>query len=128
MTKHALHLIIWVSVFLSACSETKRVNISDGGSDYLIVWAGDKDEKDSDFISIIDLRRSASTYGEIIATLPVGANATMPHHTEYEYPPNDTLFANGWVTGQTFLIDLIEPLNPRLAGEFYQFRWILIST
>jgi hypothetical protein len=117
-TKLALHIVVWVSTFLSACSETNKANISDSGSDYLIVWAGDKDGKDSDFISVIDLRRSASTYGDIIATLPVGAKATMPHHTEYEYPPNDTLFANGWVTGQTFLIDLSEPLNPRLAGEF----------
>lgn len=117
-TKLALHLVVCVSAFLSACSETNKASISDSGSDYLIVWAGDKDEKDSDFLSVIDLRRSESTYGEIIATLPVGAKATMPHHTEYEYPSNDTLFANGWVTGQTFVIDLNEPLNPQLIGEF----------
>ncbi len=117
-TNHVLHFVVCASIFISACSETNIDYISDTGSDYLIVWAGDKDGKDSDFLAVIDVRRSASTYGEIISTLPVGAKGTMPHHTEYEYPPNDILFANGWVAGQTFLIDLSDPLNPRLTGEF----------
>jgi len=42
-TKFALHIVVWMNTFLSACSETNRVNISDSGSDYLTVWAGDKD-------------------------------------------------------------------------------------
>ena len=29
---------------------------------------------------------SSSTYGEVIATLPVGVRGTSPHHTEYEFP------------------------------------------
>lgn len=106
------------STLFSACSDTESVNSSDTGSDYLFVWAGDKDGKDSDFLAVLDVRKTSATYGEIIATVPVGANATMPHHTEYEYPPNDTLLANGWVAGQTFMIDLTEPRNPRLVGEF----------
>ena len=42
----------------------------------------------------------------------------MPHHTEYEFPSNSILFANGWVAGRTFLIDLQNPRQPRLAGQF----------
>jgi hypothetical protein len=117
-TTHVLYVVLWACLFFSACTETDNFQISDNGSEYLIVWAGDEDGKDSDFLAVIDVRRSASSYGEIIATLPVGAKATMPHHTEYEYPANDTLFANGWVSGQTFLIDLGDPRNPQLIGEF----------
>jgi hypothetical protein len=85
---------------------------------YLFVWAGDDDGADSDFLAVIDARHSEPTYGNIVATLPVGARETTPHHTEYEFPPNDVLFANGWVSGQTFLIDLRDPENPALAGQF----------
>jgi hypothetical protein len=116
--KQVLLLPVLAGIFLTACSATQPINLTDAASDYMIVWAGDKDGNDSDFLAVIDVRRSAPTYGEIIATLPVGAKGTMPHHTEYEYPPDDILFANGWVAGQTFLIDFTDPLNPRLAGEF----------
>ncbi len=87
-------------------------------SPYLFVWAGDSDGKDSDFLAVIDARPGASSYGEVIATLPVGANGTYPHHTEYEFPPNSQLFANGWGAGQTFIIDLRDPRKPKLAGQF----------
>src|SRR5688500_2767351 len=87
-------------------------------SPYLFVWAGDSDGKDSDFLAVIDARPEAGTYGEIVATLPVGAKGTFPHHTEYEFPANSRLFANGWGAGQTFIIDLIDPKNPRLAHQF----------
>lgn len=89
-------------------------------SPYLFVWTGDDDEKDSDFLAVLDARPSSPTYGEIIATLPVGVRATFPHHTEYEFPVESTLFANGWGAGRTFIIDLNNPRKPRLAGQFTQ--------
>ncbi len=104
--------------FFSGCSRTERPQSSKTAAQYLFVWAGDADEKDSDFLAVIDARPSASSYGQVVATLPVGARATMPHHTEYEYPDNDLLFANGWVTGQTFVIDLRKPRDPKLVGQF----------
>ena len=87
-------------------------------SPYLFVWAGDDDKKDSDFLAVIDVRPGSLSYGEIVATLPVGAYGTFPHHTEYEFPSTSLLFANGWGAGQTFIIDLRDPRKPRLAGQF----------
>jgi len=84
----------------------------------LFVWAGDADEQDSDFLAVIDARSTSPTYGKVVATLPVGASGTVPHHMQYEYPANDTLFANGFRAGKTFLIDVRDPLKPRLAGQF----------
>lgn len=89
-------------------------------SPYLFVWTGDGDQKDSDFLAVIDARPSSPTYGEIITTLPVGVRATTPHHTEYEFPAGSTLFANGWGGGRTFIIDLKDPRKPTLAGQFTQ--------
>ena len=87
-------------------------------SPYLFVWSGDGDGKDSDFLAVIDARPNSSSYGEVVATLPVGANGTYPHHTEYEFPSNSMLFANGWGAGRTFVIDLRDPKKPKLAAEF----------
>lgn len=89
-------------------------------SPYLFVWTADADAKDSDFLAVIDANPDSQTYGQVIATLPVGARATFPHHTEYEFPKESILFANGWGAGRTFLIDLNNPRKPRLAGQFTQ--------
>jgi hypothetical protein len=100
--------------------EKRTVSAAKPASPYLFVWTGDDDEKDSDFLAVIDARPSSPTYGEIIATLPVGVRGTSPHHTEYEFPVGSILFANGWGAGRTFLIDLNNPRKPRLAGQFTQ--------
>lgn len=89
-------------------------------SPYLFVWAGDEDRKNSDFLAVIDARPSEPTYGQVVATLPVGGRATTPHHTEYEFPTRSLLFANGWAAGRTFIIDLSNPRKPKLAGQFTQ--------
>ena len=85
---------------------------------YLDVWAGDADEQESDFLAVVDAAQGSADYGKVVATLPVGARATMPHHTEYETPPGAILFANGWKAGRTFMVDISNPLKPKLAGEF----------
>ena len=87
-------------------------------SDYLFVWAGDSDGRDTDFLAIVDARPASPSYGEVITTLPVGAKGTYPHHTEYEFPPNGQLFANGWGAGQTFILDLRNPKRPLVAAQF----------
>ena len=85
---------------------------------YLFVWAGDDDQKDYDFLAVIDVDPDSQTYGRVINTLPVGVRAAFPHHTEYEFPAQSQLFANGWGAGKTFIIDLNDPTKPKLAGQF----------
>jgi hypothetical protein len=106
-----------------AAVDNQKVLIGTGTlspSPYLFVWAGDEDQKDSDFLAVIDARPSEQSYGQVVATLPVGARATTPHHTEYEFPLGSRLFVNGWAAGRTFIIDLRNPTKPRLAGQFTQ--------
>ncbi len=83
---------------------------------YLYVWAGDKDEKDSDFMAVVDIRPTSSTYGQVVATEPVGMGGTLPHHTEYELPgPGRLLFANGHHHEKIFLFDTDSASRPRLV-------------
>ena len=87
-------------------------------SRYIFVWSGDAAHKSSDFLAVLDTERSSPTYGRIVTTLPVGVSGIMPHHTEYEFPDNNLLFANGWVGNRTFVFDLNEPLKPRVVTQF----------
>ena len=124
-----MRLAGWISTILAAslfgasapaqpASEPASAPLNAAPGSYLYVWAGDADEKDSDFLAIIDARAGSSTFGEVVSTVPVGARATMPHHIEYESPPAHMLFANGWKAGHTFVLDLNDPRAPRLAGQF----------
>ncbi|HZF68313.1 MAG TPA: hypothetical protein VEZ47_09770, partial [Gemmatirosa sp.] len=83
---------------------------------FLYVWAGDKDEKESDFLAVVDVRVASPTYGQVLATEPVGMRGTLPHHTEYELPaPGRLLFANGHHHERIFLFDTDSASRPRLV-------------
>jgi hypothetical protein len=86
-------------------------------SPYLFVWAGAEDEADSDFLAVIDAHPGSERYGEIVSSLPVGLKGGA-HHSEHVMPAGDTLFVNAFEAGASFLIDLSDPLDPELAGEF----------
>ncbi|MEQ9103522.1 MAG: hypothetical protein RIE53_02360 [Rhodothermales bacterium] len=110
-------LMVTMLVF-AACGTPEPTPVPDADpADYLFVWAGDVDGAESDFLAVIDARADAPSYGDVVATLPVGAFLSEPHHTEYEFPVGDTLFANGWTTGQTFVMNLSNPLRPELVAS-----------
>ena len=85
---------------------------------YLYVWAGDADTLDSDFLAMIDVRPGSKTFARVLTTVPVGARATMPHHTEHQLENDRLLFANGFAAGRTFRFDLTRPARPALLGSF----------
>jgi hypothetical protein len=108
-------LIVAVVTSLIGCS-TDRDRLA--SSSHLFVWAGDADEKSSDFLAVLDVRPRSPRYGRVTTTLPVGFAATMAHHTQHEMPSDGILFANGFHAGRTFRIDLTRPETPRLLGSF----------
>jgi hypothetical protein len=85
---------------------------------YLFIWAGDADRTEEDFLVVLDADPASSTYGRVVATLPVGSSGTVPHHTDHEMPPDGVLWANGFASGQVFRFDLRDPEHPRMLGEF----------
>jgi hypothetical protein len=88
-------------------------------SPFLLVFAGDEDEAQSDFFAVIDMRAGSPTRGEPIATLPIGMRASMPHHMEYFTPPaGERIFANAHHHEMSLLIDVSNPLAPTIAKRF----------
>ena len=85
---------------------------------HLHVWAGDVDRADSDFLAVLDADTASPAYGTVITTLPVERTGTWPHHTEHRMPESMHLFANGFMTGETFRFDLSDSESPRLLGSF----------
>lgn len=116
--KWLLWTLVLVVPALVSAGEKQTTNPASQGSSYLFVWAGDAAHKATDFLAVVDAQPSSPDYGRIVATAPVGESATMPHHTEYEFPSDNILFADGWVAGQTFIFDLNDPLKPRMIGDF----------
>lgn len=86
-------------------------------SPFLYVWAGAENDGDSDFLAVIDADPGSDRYGEIVASEPVGLKG-MAHHSEHVMPEGDTLFVNAFHAGASFLIDLSDPYDPKLAGSF----------
>ena len=116
---------LYVVLLLSlACPGRAPAPVPSTASRYLFVWAGDADKKESDFLAVLDVDRGSSSYGSVVATVPVGAIGTRPHHTEYAMPASGVLWANGFDAGSTFRFDVRDPLHPKLletlgdAGEY----------
>lgn len=87
-------------------------------SRFLFVWAGDADKRESDFLAVIDADPRSATYTSVVATRPVDAKGTRPHHTDHAMADGSVLWANGFDSGQTFRFDLTDPASPRLVGSF----------
>jgi hypothetical protein len=81
------------------------------------VWLGDKDERDADFLAVVDVRPASPTYAQVRTTVPVGMRGTMAHHLEYALPAaGQLLYANGHHHEAIFQFDISDAEHPRLAG------------
>jgi hypothetical protein len=88
-------------------------------SPYLLVFAGDEDEADSDFLAVLDVKPGSPDFGKAIATTPIGMKASMPHHMEYVLPPaGELLFMNAHHHEMSLLVDVADPHAPRIAKTF----------
>ena len=110
-------MLLLLVVALSACATLPPgTGVPSGGSPYLLIFAGDKDEKEDDFFAVIDIRRGSPTLGRSVATLPIGMKASMPHHMEYLTPARGSLlFANAHHHEANLLIDTSNPTSPKIA-------------
>jgi len=85
---------------------------------YLLVWAGDRAGKGNDFLVVINADPSSPDYGRMITTLATDQQTVRVHHTEYTMPASGMLFANDHDVGRTFIFDVRNPLQPRVAASF----------
>ena len=110
-----------VCAVLFSCAPPSRDEQTKPGepSPYLLVFVGDADGADSDFLTVIDLRSDSPDFGKAIATMPTGMKTSMPHHMEYAMPPADELlFMNAHHHEMSMLVDVSNPRAPRVAKTF----------
>lgn len=85
---------------------------------YLLVWAGDQDARQSDFLALIDAHPASRTYGKVLKTftLPAGSDlGNEPHHMTHNATPAGFVFSAGILSGLTFVWDVKDPLDVKLT-------------
>ncbi len=85
------------------------------GEPYLLVWAGDADRRDSDFLAVIDANPESKGYGTVVHSVPVGSAGNEPHAMERSWGPDGLVFAGGLLTSRTFVFAVRHPPGARLA-------------
>ncbi len=111
-TRFSRSLVASVFALLAACD----VQPPEGPSRYLYVWMYDADGAESDFLAVVDADPRSESYGDVIGTEPVDLYESLPHHIEYELPPDgEFLFANAHVAEKVLLFDFRDPTAPRLV-------------
>ena len=83
---------------------------------YLLVWAGDADRKDPDFLAVIDASPRSSTYGKVLKTYPVKPGGNEPFGLSATQRPDRRVFATGLLSNAVFVFDLRNPLDGRLIA------------
>lgn len=107
--------------FLVACALLLLTSWSAAAdSPYLFIWAADDDRQDSDFLAVLDADPTSPTYGDVLTTFEVGFPSGA-HHSEHRMPDDAQLFVNGFRSGRSYVVDLREPMQPRLVKEFTGF-------
>jgi DNA-binding beta-propeller fold protein YncE len=81
---------------------------------YLVVWAGDDDRRDEDFLAVLDANPKSRRYGRVLATIPVGSRGNEPHAVNTVARADGVVVATGLRSDRVFLFDLRQPLEGTL--------------
>jgi hypothetical protein len=84
------------------------------GEPYLVVWAGDADRTNADFLAVLDADPTSPSYGKVLRTYPVRSRGNEPQALNAEPRADRRVFASGLLTNRTFVFDLRQPLAGRL--------------
>lgn len=91
---------------------------SSGAGHYLFVWTGDQAKQGNDFLIVVDADPASPTYGKLLTGVATDQKSVRIHHTEYQMPASGMLFANDHDANRTFILDLRNPLAPKVATSF----------
>ena len=108
----------WVAaailVLLSACARHPETPLFTG-EPYLLVWAGDADRQNSDFLAVLDADPTSPSYGKVLRTYPVRSRGNEPQALLGAPRADRRVFASGVLTNRTFVFDVRQPLAARLV-------------
>ena len=85
------------------------------GEPYLVVWAGDADRAQPDFLAVIDADPTSASYGKVLRTIPVRSRGNEPQWLNGAQRDDRRVFASGLLGNRTFVFDLSNPLEGRLV-------------
>lgn len=84
------------------------------GEPYLLVWAGDADRQNADFLVVLDVDPRSPSYGKVARTVPVRSRGNEPDALNAQQRDDRRVFATGLLSNRTFVFDAREPLATRL--------------
>ena len=102
--------IYLVMSWLSPVSAAERP----GAGRFLLVWAGDADRQQEDFMAVIDVRADLPTFGHVLKAVPVGSRANELHPLDLTLRGEGAVWASGLLTGRTFIFDVSHPPDIKL--------------
>ncbi|MGQ0766759.1 MAG: hypothetical protein ACT4OZ_14000 [Gemmatimonadota bacterium] len=111
-------LLLLVGAAAAAASACARSESPATEPSFLYLWSASTDSTQPDFLAVVDVREDSGGYGRLVTTLPVSGTQNGPHHTEHDLSSDRQLFANGFASGRSFVFDLSNDAQPRLAAEF----------
>lgn len=80
------------------------------------MFAGAADTTASDFLAVVDLKDQV---GKVVGATPTGMTMSLPHHMEYQLPPDgELLFMNAHHHETSLLVDVSTPTAPRIVKTF----------
>ena len=97
---------------LSACARGPKEPIFTG-EPHLLVWAGDADRQNADFLALIDADPTSDTYGKVVRTYPVRSRGNEPNLLA-PVRADRRVFGSALLTNRVFAFDLRQPLAARL--------------
>src|SRR5207245_38920 len=103
-----------ILVLLSACARHPEAPLFTG-EPYLLVWAGDADRQNSDFLAVLDADPTSPSYGKVLRTYPVRSRGNEPQALLGAPRADRRVFASGVLTNRTFVFDVRQPLAARLV-------------
>src|SRR5690348_18439845 len=84
------------------------------GEPYLLVWTGDADRQNSDFLAVLDADPTSPSYGKVLRTYPVRSRGNEPQALIAVPRADRRVFASGVLTNRTFVFDVRQPPPARL--------------
>ena len=101
-----------------AVAEPAHSQVAKPSSHHLFVWTGDPAKTGKNFVVVVDADPASPTYGKLVTSVATEQKSVKAHHTEYEMPASEMLFANDHDANRTLILDLRNPQQPRQVGSF----------
>jgi hypothetical protein len=107
--------LVWTAVMIlaAACARQPEKPIFTG-EPFLLVWAGDADRKNADFLAVIDADPTSPSYGKVVKTYPVRSRGNEPQALLADPRADRRVAGTGVLTNRTFVFDVRQPLAARL--------------